>query len=130
MWGDDFYVDSCIPFGTASSNGLFVCCGNSMVEMYERCSFGTIHKWVNNLVCIQDPETFRQSANSLVTMFPKQAIYNYVGKLGVPWSLAKTCLFSLLFRYLSFTWDILSKCVAIMDNKHIKYLACVQNWLG
>lgn len=81
MWGNRFYINSHIPFGAVSSNRLFAQCSDSMADFYKLHSFSIIHKWVNNFLFIQDPDSFSQDAHVQVILFKLFPICDYADKL-------------------------------------------------
>lgn len=68
-WRDNFYVDGCVPFGAASSNGLFARCSDTMVLFYTKQNFGIILKWVDNFLFIQHPHDSGASISPANTFF-------------------------------------------------------------
>jgi hypothetical protein len=127
MWDNRFYIDKRVPFGAASSNGLFARCGDSAMTMYELRGFGIVIKWVDDFLFIQYPATgLRDTA--LPPLFSEQAIYDYGASLGLPWKRSKTMPFALRFRYLGFDWDIPARKVYIPDAKRDKYLSRAGSW--
>ncbi|KAG8732230.1 hypothetical protein FRC10_001151 [Ceratobasidium sp. 414] len=128
-WEDKFYIDSHVPFGAASSNGLFARCRDSIAEMYFWQGFGIIHKWVDDFLFIQSPHDGSVD-NNTPPHFSIAALYTYALLLGWPWKHAKTHPFAALFRYLGFDWDIPNRSMSIPDPKRKKYLARLREWLA
>ncbi|QRW12386.1 Reverse transcriptase domain protein [Ceratobasidium sp. AG-Ba] len=128
-WENQFWVDHNVPFGAASSNGIFGRCGDAIRAIYTRLGFGTIHKWVDAFLFIQHPPG-RFSPSEPNTFGDIQAIYNIANQLGWLWKRSKTCPFSAVFTYLGFVWDIPARLVSIPDKKRTKYTGRITDWIG
>ncbi|KAG9105221.1 hypothetical protein FRC07_009484, partial [Ceratobasidium sp. 392] len=128
-WGDNYYVDGRVPFGAASSNGLFARCGDSMAEMYARRLFGVIIKWVNDFLFIQHPVSDSDPPHT-PPRFSLEAIYAYAVAFGWPWKPSKSQPFADLFRYLGFDWIISARLVRLPESKREKFLARLRAWMG
>lgn len=127
-WEGKFYIDGNVPFGAASSNGLFARVGDAAAVIYERLGFGKIFKWVDDFLFIQDPLDARYSPGPSAPKFSVQAIYEVGDKLGLPWKRSKTRPFASTFNYLGFEWDLSTKRVLIPEAKRLKYLRRIQSW--
>ncbi|QRW04441.1 polyprotein like [Ceratobasidium sp. AG-Ba] len=128
MWEDKFYIDTRVPFGAASSNGLFARCGDLIMILYTRRGFGIVVKWVDDFLFIQFP-----SHVPIPPFFParfsEQAVYNYGRRLGWQWKPSKTHPFAPIFRYLGLEWNIPTRLVRIPCEKRTRYLKRTQDWI-
>ncbi|KAB5587927.1 polyprotein [Ceratobasidium theobromae] len=123
-WEEDYYVDHAVPFGAASSNGLFARCGDAMALLLEKQGFGRIYKWVDDFLIIRTPNP--QSPTLLVT---ENDVYQFADELGWPWKRSKTKNFDSTFSYLGFTWDLQTRQVHIPEAKRSKYINRINEWL-
>ncbi|QRV85681.1 Reverse transcriptase domain protein [Ceratobasidium sp. AG-Ba] len=128
-WNGQFWVDHNVPFGAASSNGIFGRCGDAMKAIYTRLGFGTVHKWVDDFLFIQSPPG-RFSPSEPGIFNDVQAIYDVADQLGWHWKRSKTRPFSTAFVYLGFVWDIPTRQVSIPDTKRLKYAGRLEDWSG
>jgi hypothetical protein len=122
-WDNLFWVDHCVPFGAASSNGIFARCGDAIAHIYERHGMGPVFKWVDDFLFFRSP----QDDLAPVFRYSESDIENVATYLGWPWKLAKTHPFSLQFTYLGFEWDIPTCQVSIGIKKRVKYAKRVQD---
>lgn len=127
-WDDAYWVDHCVPFGAASSNGIFGRCGDAMALIYARLGFGLIFKWVDDFLFIQHPTT-RFSPSEYSTFGELDAIYAVAQSLGWPWKEVKTRPFAFIFIYLGFEWNLATKFVSIPENKRAKYTSKIRSWI-
>ncbi|QRV98327.1 Reverse transcriptase domain protein [Ceratobasidium sp. AG-Ba] len=121
-WGGEFFVDHCVPFGAASSNGIFGRCGDAIARIYSRRGMGPVLKWVDDFLF------FRFANSSGCFLYDEQAIIELANTLGWPWKPSKIKFFASLFTYLGFEWDIPSRTVSIPPAKRQKYVDRLQNW--
>ncbi|KAG9087292.1 hypothetical protein FRC06_002607 [Ceratobasidium sp. 370] len=128
-WNGLFWVDHRVPFGAASSNGIFGWCGDAMARIYKLHGFGLIFKWVDDFLFIQTPH-HRFSPSFSPPLFSEEAIYQLAARLGWPWKHAKTRLFAFIFTYLGFVWDLEHKQVSIPPEKRAKYSTHIRDWLA
>lgn len=54
-WEGMFWVDHCVPFGAASSNGIFARCGDAIARIFERLGMGPVFKWVDDFLFLPSP---------------------------------------------------------------------------
>lgn len=73
-WDGEFWVDHCVPFGAASSNGIFGRCGDAMALVYSCLGFGMVFKWVDDFLFLHYPAT-RFSPSKHSTFGNLDAIY-------------------------------------------------------
>jgi hypothetical protein len=128
-WDNNFFLDGNVPFGAASSNGLFARCGDAMALIYDRLGFGTIHKWVDDFLFIQFPPGSHTLAVESSKFASMEAVYQVAESLGWPWKHTKTKPFASSFAYLGFSWDLESKWVSLPDQKRQKYLNRIKEWI-
>lgn len=129
MWGDEFYVDHAVPFGAASSNGLFAHCGDALAIIYARQGPGLVFKWVDDFLFIRPPSTSTTpSSADHKDQITEDSIYELAEFLGWPWKKSKTKNFSPQFPYLGFVWDLDNKTVEIPAEKRTKYLTRLSQW--
>lgn len=128
MWGQDFYLDHAVPFGAASSNGLFARCGDAIAIIFEKRGLGLVFKWVDDFLFIRLPSP--QTTPHPPPPFTEEDIYEIAEYLGWPWKRSKTKPFSSIFTYLGFLWDLKTKFVSIPEEKRAKYIARISLWLA
>ncbi|KDN34221.1 hypothetical protein RSAG8_12689, partial [Rhizoctonia solani AG-8 WAC10335] len=126
-WDNQFYIDAFLPFGAASSNGIFGRPGDAMANIYTLLGFGIILKWVDDFLFIQSPPN--PNHTHLPPRFSLEAIYEVADTLGWPWKLSKSVDFANIFTYLGFEWDIARRWVTIPKPKRNKYLKRLRDWL-
>lgn len=126
-WDGLFWVDRCVPFGAASSNGIFGRCGDAMARIYTKLGFGVILKWVDDFLFIQHPPA-SSGKDPHHQKDLLEAIYQLADELGWPWKRAKTKPFAPIFVYLGFSWNIEARTVQIPTAKRQKYLARLNTW--
>ncbi|QRV93153.1 The BTB (BR-C, ttk and bab)/POZ (Pox virus and Zinc finger) domain [Ceratobasidium sp. AG-Ba] len=129
MWGDDFYIDTRVPFRAASSNGLFARCGDLIMILYTKRGFGVVIKWVDDFLFIQFPFLPPQPP-FFTAPFSEQEVYDYGHMLGWQWKPSKTHPYAPVFKYLGLQWDIPGRKVRIPCDKRQKYLARTESWLN
>ncbi|QRV75751.1 Reverse transcriptase domain protein [Ceratobasidium sp. AG-Ba] len=120
-WKGCFFIDKCVPFGAASSNGIFGRCGDAAKHIYSKLGFGQIFKWVDDYIFLQSPETTRDLSAPRPPFADLNAIYAVADQLGWPWKKAKTRPFATTFAYLGFEWDLRNRRVSIPTAKRQKY---------
>jgi len=67
---------------------------------------------------------------------PNDALYTYANndinnlseKLGIPWEVSKSIPFRSVVPYLSFSWDLDARTVAVPAEKKFKYLNAIEEW--
>jgi hypothetical protein len=126
-WNDLFWVDHRIPFGAASSNGIFGRCGDAIARIYSLLGYGDIFKWVDDFLFIQSPPA-RFTPSFTPPLFSESAIYEVAHNLGWPWKVSKTKVFAPIFHYLGFEWDLAVKQVRIPTAKRKKFLIRLSSW--
>jgi len=108
FWDGKVYVDHAVPFGLASSAGVFGAVADMLVAIYEASKeFGPIIKWVDDFFVIRFPHQRSTEADFLTL----------TGDLGVPWNLKKLRSFSIIQRYLGFDWDLRLRTVSMPLHK-------------
>ena len=119
-WEGKFYVDRALPFGLASSAGVFGSVADLLVALYEHShQFGPMVKWVDDFFVIRLPN---QSWNETDFM-------DYTSKFGVPWSMRKLRPLNVIQRYIGFDWDLPNKSVSLPDEKKEAIIHLVDLWL-
>lgn len=68
--------------------------------------------------------------NTWTYAFDESLIFNVAKELSWLWALNKHILFTFIFPYLGFEWDLTNKMVAIPQKKCAKYLACIELWVA
>ncbi|QRV80638.1 site specific recombinase, phage integrase family protein [Ceratobasidium sp. AG-Ba] len=127
-WKGCFFIDKCVPFGAASSNGIFGRCGDAAKHIYSKLGFGQIFKWVDDYIFLQCPETTRDLSAPRPPFADLNAIYAVADQLGWPWKKAKTRPFATTFAYLGFEWDLRNRRVSIPTAKRQKYTSQISVW--
>ncbi|QRW08607.1 Reverse transcriptase domain protein [Ceratobasidium sp. AG-Ba] len=124
-WKDELYIDHCVPFGAASSNGIFGRCGDAICRIFSIRGLGPVVKWVDDFLF------FRFPCNPSTPLpYSEDNIYAIATLLGWLWKLAKTRLFANIFIYLGFEWDIQGRSVKITATKQNKYIQRITSWLA
>ncbi|EUC61982.1 reverse transcriptase/ribonuclease H, putative [Rhizoctonia solani AG-3 Rhs1AP] len=126
MWNNQFYVDHAVPFGAASSNGLFGRCGDAMEIILSKRTNCRVFKWVDDYLVIRTPLLPPHPAAHRLTT--EDDIYTIAKPLGWPWKEVKTHPFATIFAYLGFEWDLSHKLVSIPLAKREKYLVRLRTW--
>ncbi|SJL01331.1 uncharacterized protein ARMOST_04651 [Armillaria ostoyae] len=58
-----------------------------------------------------------------------QSLKDLIAMINIPWHKEKWSDFNFMFIYIGFYWDIQAKSVALPENKHLKYLQHVRNFI-
>jgi hypothetical protein len=120
FWKDQVYVDRAVMFGLASSAGVFGSIADMLVAIYNAAGFTTLLKWVDNFFVIRLPS---QS-------WTEQDFMDLTGYFGVPWSIKKTRPLATSQHYISFDWNLVSRTVALPQEKLFKTLSILNKWLS
>lgn len=124
-WNNQFYIDHCAPFGSASACGLFGRVADAFVAICLELGVELILKWVDDLIAfrypVNDGPEFRYTYDSTL-------LFCTAYRLRWPWSLPKHRDFASHFKYLGFLWDIKNRTVQIPSDKRHKYLARLSAW--
>ncbi|CUA71572.1 Dynein heavy chain domain-containing protein 1 [Rhizoctonia solani] len=124
-WEGQCWIDHCVPFGAASSNGIFGRCGDAMVRVSTSLGFSPVVKWVDNFLYFRVPSRL----HPLSFGYAESDILRLGDLLGLPWKAAKTKPFADTFRYLGFDWTISQPRVMIPPEKCAKFTAKISSWL-
>lgn len=116
-WENQFWVDHCVPFGAASSNGIFARCGDAITHIYERLGMGPVFKWVDDFLFFRLPSPGPTPSFN----YSEPDIELLADSLGWPWKLSKKRPFAPSFVYLGFDWSIPLRQVSIPLAKREKY---------
>jgi hypothetical protein len=49
-WEGQCWIDHCVPFGAASSNGIFGRCGDAMIRVLASLGYSPVVKWVDDIL--------------------------------------------------------------------------------
>ncbi|CUA68220.1 Alpha-mannosidase 2C1 [Rhizoctonia solani] len=109
-WEGQCWIDHCVPFGAASSNGIFGC---------------PVVKWVDDFLYFRAPSQLQP----LSFGYAESDILRLGDLLGLPWKAAKTKPFANTFQYLGFDWTISQPRVTIPPEKCAKFIAKISSWL-
>lgn len=126
---DNFYIDYAFFFGArpASDNSNQI--GNALINIWsaEIGDNGMFFKLKDNINCFYFPNSHRLfHNNSLLYAHNRNSVLDLVLFLNVPWHPEKSgTKFCNNFSFISFAWDLLQRCVALPEKKHIKYLTYV-----
>ncbi|QRV84972.1 hypothetical protein RhiJN_12988 [Ceratobasidium sp. AG-Ba] len=123
-WEGKLYIDHCVPFGAASSNGIFGRCGDAIARIFTLRGMGPVVKWVDDFLFFRFPHE-----SSSAPPYSEDDIYAIAVLLGWPWKLSKTRPFANIFIYLGFEWDIERRTVRITLEKRTKYIQRIKSWL-
>lgn len=121
-WDSLFWIDHCVPFGAASSNGIFARCGDAIARIYKQHGIGPVFKWVDDFLFFRLPS----SPTDTVFTTSEANIMEIAAYLGWPWKASKTRPFTHTFVYLGFEWDIITRQVSIPTTKREKYRARIR----
>ena len=120
-WDGRFYVDRALPFGLASSAGVFGSVADLLVAVYDHSKlFGPMVKWVDDFFPIRLP--YQSWTESDFMMF--------TSRFGVPWSLKKLRPLRAVQRYIGFDWDLSRKAVSLPLDKLASMRELVALWLS
>ena len=122
QWEEKFYVDHCLPFGSASACGIFGRVADSFVSICLAHNVDAILKWVDDMIFFRFPK----DDNSF--SFSSSLIFKIAYRLGWRWKLSKHKDFSHEFTYLGFLWNLQDRFVSIPDDKKQKYLLRITSW--
>ncbi|QRV78783.1 polyprotein like [Ceratobasidium sp. AG-Ba] len=128
-WQGRFFIDSRVPFGASSSNGIFGRCGDAAKHIYSTLGFGQIFKWVDDYIFLQSPPSHDYAPTAPSVFGSIQAIYDVAERLGWPWKRSKTRPFATTFTYLGFDWNLPGRSVTIPLSKREKYSRRIADWL-
>ena len=96
-WKDKFFMDHTLPFGLASSAGIFGWVADLLVDLYVHSGqFGPLVKWVDDFFTVHLPH---QS-------WTETDFTSHTAMFGVPWSLKKLRALNIIQRYIGFDWDL------------------------
>lgn len=121
---EELFLNHCIPFGAASSNGIFGQCGDAIQHILGILLRCTTLQWVDDFVIIRLPPDTPGGHTS------ESDVYAIVHHLGWPGKVSKTKPFSLSFTYLGFQWDIPRRTVTVPASKCEKYVNKIHTWLA
>lgn len=125
--GDDFFIDHCAAFGSASSCGMFGRVADAFVAILKKFGAEVVLKWVDDIIFFRFPTA---ASHPYSYAFDASLIFSIAGRLGWPWSIPKNRAFSSVFTYLGFLWNIPSKTVQIPASKKDKYIARCRSFLA
>lgn len=128
-WNNTFYIDHNVPFGAASSGGVFGRLADAMAAIVRYHTKSECTKWVDDFVFFRspvDPPTQNQDTRY---SYDLDLIQQLAHRLGWPWKPEKTQPFASTFKYLGFVWDLEAKSVHIPENKKAKYGRKLDEWL-
>ena len=120
-WKDDFFVDRALPFGLASSAGIFGWVADLLVDLYVHSGqFGPLVKWVDDFFAVRLPH---QS-------WTETDFTSHTAMFGVPWSLKKLRALNVIQWYIGFDWDLTTKSVSLPEEKKNSILTLITLWLA
>ncbi|EUC56894.1 reverse transcriptase/ribonuclease H, putative [Rhizoctonia solani AG-3 Rhs1AP] len=125
IWNGFAWVDHCVPFGAASSNGIFARCGDAKRRVLELKFHTFVLKWVDDFLIFRIPS----SKSPLKFTFGIDEILEFAIPLGWPWKESKTRPFASLFIYIGFEWNIRDRIVCIPLPKCQKYTRKIAEWI-
>ena len=118
-WEDKFFVDRALPFGLASSAGVFGSIADLLVDLYNHSMlFGPMVKWVDDFLVILLPNQSWSESDFM----------SYTAKFGVPWSERKLRPLRQVQRYIGFDWDLSRKSVSLPEEKRTAILNLIDHW--
>lgn len=126
VWNDLAYVDGNIPFGAASSGGVWGHVADGLRSILVVRGIAPAKNWVDDFAILQFPAP---GSNPPLFTYNEETIYEVGTELGVPWKKSKTRPFAPRFRYLGFDWDIPNRTVEIPQEKKEKYSKKVETIL-
>ena len=120
-WEGKFYVDRALPFGLASSAGVFGSVADVIVDLCTHSQlFGPMVKWVDDFFVIRLPHQSWSEADFM----------DFTAKFGVPWSIKKLRPLNHLQRYIGFDWDLEKSTVSLPEEKRFAILGLIDQWLS
>ncbi|KDN36647.1 hypothetical protein RSAG8_10689, partial [Rhizoctonia solani AG-8 WAC10335] len=124
-WEGQCWVDHCVPFGAASSNGIFGRCGDAMIRVSTSLGFRPVVKWVDDFLYFRSPSHPHPPAFA----YTEADVLSLGAHLGLPWKASKTKPFAESFRYLGFDWSTVQLLVTIPPEKCAKFITKISAWL-
>jgi len=120
-WNGKFYVDRALPFGLASSAGVFGSIADMLVDLYNQSGqFGPMVKWVDDFFNIHLPHHVWSETDFMA----------FTSQFGVPWSTKKLRPLCSVQRYISFDWDLDRKSVSLPEEKMKSFTDLIETWLA
>lgn len=128
QWKDQFWIDHVVPFGAASSCGVFGQVADAMKAILAARGIKPCLKWVDDFLFMRI--ILRIASDGTVTYsYNLKDILDLAFELGWPWKESKTRPFSDTFKYLGLLWNLREKTVQIPDEKKAKYLEKIRAWV-
>lgn len=146
QWKGLFWLDHNVPFGAASSGGVFGRLADAMADILLAYGFGPSTHWVDDYGFLkgdEDPTPVPPPvSNSLIsnelTQTPRSRfrhdytisdIEKIAAHLGWPWKKSKTKDFSHILLYIGFEWNIRLRFVQVPQEKRKKFLKKLEIWV-
>ena len=120
FWDGKVYVDRAVPFGLASSAGVFGSVADMLIAIYEASGmFGPMVKWVDDFFVTRLPHQQSTEADFV----------SLTSKHGVPWNAKKLRPFNVVQRYLGYNWDLQNRTVSMPMEKLDACRHLLDSWL-
>jgi hypothetical protein len=128
------YIDHNIPFGLASATGLQGEVTDVTIHIWHVSDVKPSKKWVNNVAifCIPSPNgAFLGIFNGIIYRYDYNLAHakSLISVAKVPWHDSKGQPFEDDSVYVGFLWDIPRKTVVLLEQKHLKYIAHLADFL-
>lgn len=120
FWEGCVYVDRAVMFGLTSSAGVFGCIADTLVAIYAAAGFHLVIKWVDDFFVVRPPDEH----------WTEEDFMALTAYFGVPWSGSKLRRFASTQRYIGFDWDLVSRSVALPQEKLSKISTLVDEWMS
>lgn len=124
---DHFFVDHCLPFGLSPAAGMQGEVADAMADILIACNIPTV-KWVDDALHRRSPCGINADGSYLYS-YNLSDIRVLLEPLGIPWNMEKSTDFADTAKYVGFLWDFKLKRVALPDEKRVKYLRKVDEFL-
>jgi hypothetical protein len=125
-WNGKVMFDNAFSFGTRSAPSFFGRLADLIVHLLKFMSIDDIIKWVDNFVFFRYPNT--KTGGRFVYKYDERIFFEVGEELGWIWEASKHTLFSFLFVYIGFCWDMENNTVALPETKRAKYVEMLDKW--
>ncbi|KAF8832843.1 hypothetical protein HHX47_DHR1001714 [Lentinula edodes] len=120
-----FWVDHCYAFGAASASSNSGMVSSAGREIWQALGIAPIAKVEDDLAAFITPNTLTS-----LDLTNRDDLFALISDLGFPWHPEKgEHQFVLTFTFIGFLWDLELRRVSLPEDKRLKYLFRLQNFL-
>ncbi|KAF8825106.1 hypothetical protein HHX47_DHR7000775 [Lentinula edodes] len=120
-----FWVEHCYAFGAASASSNSGMVSNAGREIWRALGIAPIAKVEDDLAAFITPNTLVS-----LDLTNRDGLFALISELGFPWHPDKgEHQFVLIFTFIGFLWDLEHQRVSLPEDKRLKYLFRLQNFL-